>query len=126
MIRPNPTPPSQADDLNRQFLFQMHCLQKAISSGDENQSMEFWNETRNFVDALPIPTDQYDLAVSRLHNCKRYLVSEEFGAAAYELKLLAGTIEFEEPVRKPRYVSAKRQAPVVFEPVETEEQAVHS
>ena len=49
-------------------------------------------EVRNQLDALPLASDDYSTAANRLRNAHRYLVSQERGAARYELQLLAGSL----------------------------------
>ena len=117
MIRPNPTYESQTADLNRQFLSQIQSLQRFITAGDELSAIETWLAVRKLIDALPLPTDQYDLAVLRLNNCKRYLTAAENGAAGYELKLLMGTLAIEQPAKESLRTRAKRQLRVVFKPI---------
>lgn len=119
MTRPNPTIEFEADELNRQFLTRMSILQKAIAAANETAALEVWHETRKLVESLPLATDQYDRAVNRLSNCRRYLISSEFGAAVYELKLLVGALELRKAeIPKPKRQSNRRQTPVVFQPIE--------
>ena len=40
------------------------------------------------LDALPLPTNEFKLATSRLNNAHRHLKEDESGAALYELQLL--------------------------------------
>ena len=119
MTRTSPAVESQTDDLQRQFLYQLNRLQKSISAACETAAIEAWHETCKVVEALPLATDQYDRAMSRLGNCKRYLISSEYGAAVYELKLLVGTVELRKAeVPKAIRHSSRRQTPVVFEPID--------
>ena len=119
MTRPHPAAVSQTDELQRQFFAQLGSLQQSIAAGDETSTLEAWHETRNLLDSLPLATDQYDRAVSRLKNCRRYLISSEFGAAVYELKLLIGALELRRAsVEKPKRRSIRRQSQIVFHPIE--------
>ncbi len=52
-------------------------------------------EVRDLLDSLPLATGEYGTASNRLRNAHRYLVSQERGAARYELKLLAGSLRCE-------------------------------
>lgn len=56
-------------------------------------------EVCELLESLPLATDEYQTARNRLRNAHRYLVSQERGAARYELKLLAGSL-------RPREVQA--------------------
>jgi hypothetical protein len=47
------------------------------------------------LDSLPLATGEYGTASNRLRNAHRYLVSQERGAARYELKLLSGSLRCE-------------------------------
>lgn len=116
MIRPTPSIEFQADELARQFQVQLRVLYHAIRSGDEESALENVHKARRMLETVPLATDQYDVIVLRLNNCKRYLLSSERGAAAYELKLMAGTLELKKRFRK----APEREdstATIVFTPV---------
>lgn len=49
-------------------------------------------EVCDLLESLPLSTDEYQTAKNRLRNAHRYLVSQERGAARYELNLLAGSL----------------------------------
>ena len=58
---------------------------------------------RSLLETLPLPTDQYGLACTRLQNAQHYLRYTEPGAAWYELRLLASSLKNAEPiVREPQ------------------------
>ncbi len=62
---------------------------------------------RSMLEAMPLPTEQFDLACSRLKNAQHYLRYTEPGAAWYELRLLASSLkngqsEKREPQRRLR------------------------
>lgn len=40
------------------------------------------------LESLPLPTSEFDLASRRLRNALAYAASGEFGAAAFELRML--------------------------------------
>ena len=42
----------------------------------------------SFLDSLPLATDEYGLAQSRIRNARRYFQAHEVGAARCELRLL--------------------------------------
>lgn len=57
----------------------------------------------DLLESLPLASDEYQTAKNRLRNAHRYLVSQERGAARYELNLLAGSLRPREiPVMVPR------------------------
>jgi hypothetical protein len=51
-----------------------------------------FERVRARVEALPLPTETFDLALRRLHNARTYLRVGETGAAAFELRLLLGSL----------------------------------
>jgi hypothetical protein len=53
---------------------------------------------RRLLEALPLASAEFSLAVNRLENAWRFLEIGEFGAARYELRLLRRSLE---PSRKP-------------------------
>jgi hypothetical protein len=48
---------------------------------------------RRLLEALPLATDEFGLAVNRLENARRYLLSGEYGAGCFELRLLLQSLE---------------------------------
>jgi hypothetical protein len=101
----------------------MHCLQKlSVATPDtirhellrtiehllkslhqEAKVMDDVQEVTDLLDSLPLASDEYGTASNRLRNAHRYLVSQERGAARYELKLLANSLRNEreaEPRRR--------------------------
>ena len=58
---------------------------------------------RSMLEAMPLPTDQFGLACTRLKNAQHYLHYTEPGAAWYELRLLASSLRSgEQQVREPQ------------------------
>lgn len=57
---------------------------------------EFWPELydrgRRVLEGLPLATDEFGLALQRLQNALEYSSHEDFGAAAYELRLVRGQL----------------------------------
>jgi hypothetical protein len=47
---------------------------------------------RSMLEAMPLPTDQFGLACTRLENAQHYLRYTEPGAAWYELRLLVSSL----------------------------------
>ena len=55
------------------------------------------------LEAMPLATDQFGLACTRLQNAQHYLRYTEPGAAWYELRLLASSLKNgEQQVREPQ------------------------
>ena len=52
---------------------------------------------RSMLEAMPLATDQFGLACTRLQNAQHYLRYTEPGAAWYELRLLASSLKNGEP-----------------------------
>ena len=52
-----------------------------------------FQEAQEALEALPLDTTAFGLAVNRLANARRYLKSGEHGAARYELRLLRRSLE---------------------------------
>jgi hypothetical protein len=58
---------------------------------------------RSMLEAMPLSTDEFGLACTRLQNAQRYLRYTEPGAAWYELRLLASSLKSAESiVREPQ------------------------
>ncbi len=57
---------------------------------------------RVMLDALPLSTQEYDLACRRLQNAQHYLRYIEPGAAWYELRLVARSLLGQPEIREPR------------------------
>ena len=49
-------------------------------------------EVCDLLESPPLASDEYQTAKNRLRNAQRYLVSQERGAARYELNLVAGSL----------------------------------
>jgi len=50
-------------------------------------------DTQLMMESLPLASGEYAVASNRLRNARRYLQSDERGAAAYELRLLMGDLK---------------------------------
>jgi hypothetical protein len=50
-------------------------------------------EVSRLLEALPLPTADFDLANRRLQNALDYARSGEFGAAAFELRMVRGFVQ---------------------------------
>jgi hypothetical protein len=60
---------------------------------DHKPPVAQFERLRLLLEALPLDTAEFGLAVNRLANARHYLVSGEFGAARYELRLLRRSLE---------------------------------
>ena len=52
-----------------------------------------FEQLRLLLEALPLDSTEFGLAVNRLANARHYLESGEYGAARYELRLLRRSLE---------------------------------
>lgn len=68
-------------------------LNHMLNSAARTNFDQSWAKARATLEAMPLGTGRYDVAVSRLNNCRRYEKSGETGAAKYELKLLCGYLD---------------------------------
>lgn len=68
-------------------------LNHQLNSATRTYFDKSWARARATLDAMPLGTDRYDVAVARLNNCLRYAQSGETGAAKYELRLLCGYLD---------------------------------
>lgn len=46
------------------------------------------HDLQDFLECVPLATDEYELTVARINNARRYLESNEQGAAKYEIRQL--------------------------------------
>jgi hypothetical protein len=60
---------------------------------DHKPPVAQFERLRSLLEALPLDIPEFGLAVNRLANAQHYLVSGEFGAAQYELRLLRRSLE---------------------------------
>ena len=65
---------------------------------------------RVMLETIPLPTDQFDLACTRLKNAQHYLRHTEPGAARYELQLLVSSLKKAEPDAREPHRRLRRQA----------------
>lgn len=67
----------------------VQCLSSLINEGTEADLWEWQlTEAAMLFESLPLGTSEFGLAMNRLNNARRYLESNERGAARYELQLL--------------------------------------
>jgi hypothetical protein len=52
-----------------------------------------FEQLRLWLEALPLASGEFSLAVNRLANARQYLESGEYGAARFELRLLRRSLE---------------------------------
>ncbi|MEM1180490.1 MAG: hypothetical protein AAGG48_22030 [Planctomycetota bacterium] len=90
------TPDTIRGELLTAVEYLMRQVRRRVEVLDEISAVQ------SLLESLPLTTDTYGAAVNRLTNAHRYLLSREFGAAGYELKLLAGGLQSEGrvPARK--------------------------
>jgi hypothetical protein len=60
---------------------------------DHKPPVARFERLRLLLEALPLDTTEFGLAVNRLANARHYMGSGEFGAARYELRLLRRSLE---------------------------------
>ncbi len=86
----------------------LQCLERLQQKCDlDEAACDDFKTIRNALEAMPLPTDQFGLACTRLKNAQHYLRCTESGAARYELQLLFGSLkngltEAREPHRRIR------------------------
>ncbi len=68
----------------------------------DNGAEQDFASARAMLEALPLSTQEYDLACRRLQNAQHYLRYTEPGAAWYELRLVASSLIRQPEVREPR------------------------
>ena len=47
-----------------------------------------WGDLRRYIEALPLSTEQYGVCVNGLLNAEKYIAEKEYGAAAFEIRML--------------------------------------
>ena len=52
-----------------------------------------YEQARQVLDSLPLTSEEFGVALNRLANAQRYLLSGERGAACYELRLLLRSLD---------------------------------
>jgi len=67
-----------------------HLSKQAVHDGGPVADFE---QIRQLLEALPLASAEFGLAVNRLTNARHYLHSGEYGAARYELHLLLRSLE---------------------------------
>jgi hypothetical protein len=72
----------------------VHCVNRLLQKRQLDEAAhDDFAAARSMLEALPLSTDQFDLACSRLKNAQHYLKYTEPGAAWYELRLLASSLK---------------------------------
>jgi hypothetical protein len=62
-------------------------------NGDIEPYFDDLNAAQLLLESLPLASEPFGVAMSRLRNARRYLESSETGAARYELRLLASALK---------------------------------
>jgi hypothetical protein len=60
---------------------------------DHKPPVARFERLRLLLEALPLDTTEFGLAMNRLANARHYVVAGEFGAAQYELRLVRRSLE---------------------------------
>jgi hypothetical protein len=79
---------SRIEDVARQIRFYCRCLTE-YPPEDQNAFLAL-DRIRQLLDFVPMASDDFDDAILRVNNARRYLQSREPGAARYEIHLLLG------------------------------------
>ena len=82
------------DTIQRDFRQTIEQVLRSLQRGAD--VIDRLQQVRELLDSLPLPTDEYSTAFNRLRNAHRYLISQERGAARYELALLAASLRYEQ------------------------------
>ena len=83
-------------DLERKAIRGVESLIRVVSRNAESD--DGFDRVKALLESLPLSTHEFAVAASRLVNARRYVVADERGAAAYELKLLIGGLGNGSPV----------------------------
>ena len=67
----------------------LEALGEQIKRGNVNEQLR---EVQELLEALPLSSGDFCRVVNNLKNAERYLQSQEWGAASYELRMLAGAV----------------------------------
>ena len=80
------------------------CLGRLLQKRQlDEAAQDDFAAARSMFEALPLSTDEFGLACTRLQNAQHYLRDTEPGAAWYELRLLASSLQHAESiVREPQ------------------------
>ncbi len=85
------------DTIRQEMLQTVEHLLRTIRR--DQDVLDELQHVRDLIDSLPLAIDDYSTAANRLRNAHRYLVSQERGAAGYELQMLAGKLRHADAVR---------------------------
>ena len=83
---------SKIEDIGRHLLHYCSCL--TTQSFDGQDPLLTVDRIRRLLEFIPMASDEYSVAVLRVGNARRYLESNEFGAARYEVRLLLGALKY--------------------------------
>jgi hypothetical protein len=83
------------DEIRGQLVQNLHRLihRPAVNGSGADDNLL---DALAMLNALPLSTSEFGLAVSRLKNARRYYVAEETGAARFELQLLLASLNHSE------------------------------
>ena len=77
---------ASVDALRKLAAFRLRSLVQTLS--DATRASDEMDNLRKIFESLPLSTAEFSLAMNRLRNARRYLSSNELGAARCELRLL--------------------------------------
>ena len=77
---------ASVDELRKLAAFRLRLLMQTLS--DTTRASDEIDNLRRIFESLPLNTAEFGLAKNRLRNARRYLSSDELGAARCELRLL--------------------------------------
>ena len=106
---------SQTAQINRHIQLVLKKMMNRLNNLDTVS--DCLHAVRNDLERLPLATPEYDLATLRIDNARRYLASNEQGAASYELRLLAGALQkqFEPAAESPAIALPTLEPPTLIE-----------
>lgn len=84
---------TQHDTLEQVTRSVIQCVNRLLTKRCLDESaLDDFQAAVSMLEALPLATDQFGLACSRLNNARHYLRYTEPGAARYELRLVVGSL----------------------------------
>jgi len=78
------------DSIRRVLLKQLRSV--VDKSPSKDYLLSVISDTQIMIESLPLASGEYGAVSNRLRNARRYLRSDEQGAATYELRLLMGDL----------------------------------
>lgn len=89
-----PTPVVELTPFQRQLRQTELCIDLLI---ERTKGGDFWRrgfgELHELLHALPLPTGEFSAATAHANNAWNYCRRQEFGAAAFELRIVRGAVQ---------------------------------